>query len=319
MNVRGERTRTRLVQATIDVVAEVGYARATTKAIAEAAGVAEGTIYRHFPDKRQLFYAAVMDRNTAVLDWITALPQRAGTGTVRGNLREALLQLGRLRTDLLPLELWLRSDPELSKELAAAFAAVPRLGDLLQPPGPGDGAAASASPQAPSADPGAPDSPVLGPSTAGPSTADASTDAPPAAPSTDDASTDGPPVGPSTEDHTMPGALPHSAAQPGAIPPHLLPVDLAVTGPGLPGPPQFIARYLSAERDLGRIRADAQPEQVAVLLLVILFGVAMSQFGVGLDERLIGVAVDTVLDGIGPLPTGAAGAAGAGTGPILPG
>ncbi len=114
MNVRGDRTRAKLIQATIDVVAEVGYARATTRAIAEAAGVAEGTIYRHYTDKRQLFFAAVFDRNAAVLDWVTALPGRAGKATVRDNLRDALIRLGQLRAELLPLELALRGDPELS-------------------------------------------------------------------------------------------------------------------------------------------------------------------------------------------------------------
>src|SRR4051812_39012315 len=121
MNARGARTRALLIQATIDVVAESGYARATTKAISDAAGVAEGTIYRHFPDKRQLFFAAVMDRNAAVLNWIAGLPQRAGTGTVAGNLREALEQFGHLRADLIPLELWLQSDAEHGRDLAAAM------------------------------------------------------------------------------------------------------------------------------------------------------------------------------------------------------
>jgi len=48
---RGEATRVRLIEATAQVVAEVGYANASTRAIAKAAGVAEGTIYRHFPNK----------------------------------------------------------------------------------------------------------------------------------------------------------------------------------------------------------------------------------------------------------------------------
>jgi AcrR family transcriptional regulator len=129
MNARGDQTRAKLIQATIDVVAEVGYGRATTRAIAEAAGVAEGTIYRHYADKRQLFFAAVFDRNAAVLDWVTALPGRAGKATVRDNLREALIRLGQLRSDLLPLELALRGDPELSAPLGAPDQRAPATGD----------------------------------------------------------------------------------------------------------------------------------------------------------------------------------------------
>lgn len=130
MNVRGDQTRAKLIQATIDVVAEVGYGRATTRAIAEAAGVAEGTIYRHYADKRQLFFAAVFDRNAAVLDWVTALPGRAGKATVRDNLRDALIRLGQLRSELLPLELALRGDPELSVSLGAQDSADPGPGGL---------------------------------------------------------------------------------------------------------------------------------------------------------------------------------------------
>ena len=54
---RGERTRARLIEATLSVVGEVGYARASTRAIADAAGMSEGALYRHFPDKAALFFA----------------------------------------------------------------------------------------------------------------------------------------------------------------------------------------------------------------------------------------------------------------------
>jgi AcrR family transcriptional regulator len=116
MSARGDDTRARLVQATADVVRRLGYARTTTRAIAEAAGVAEGTIYRHFPHKQQLFLAAVMDRNQAVVAAVAALPDAAGTGTVRANVSSALHTLGRLRDDLLPMELALMADPELVRE-----------------------------------------------------------------------------------------------------------------------------------------------------------------------------------------------------------
>jgi AcrR family transcriptional regulator len=116
MSARGDDTRARLVQATADVVRRLGYARATTRAIAEAAGVAEGTIYRHFPHKQQLFLAAVMERNQAVVDAVAALPGAAGTGTVRENVSGALHTLARLRDDMLPMELALMADPDLVRE-----------------------------------------------------------------------------------------------------------------------------------------------------------------------------------------------------------
>jgi AcrR family transcriptional regulator len=128
MSERGARTRARLIQATTDVVGQVGYARATTRAIADAAGVAEGTIYRHFPDKQHLFFAAVLERNAPVIEWVAQLPALAGQASVRANLGEALVHLGRLRADLLPLELSLRADPDLARNLQQAAAGAPAQG-----------------------------------------------------------------------------------------------------------------------------------------------------------------------------------------------
>ncbi len=123
-STRGSATRARLLAAARDVVAAVGYPHATTKAIAAAAGVAEGTIYRHFPDKHALFLAAVVDANQPVIAWMTELPQRAGHATVAINLHQALTALTSLRQHMLPLELAMLTDPELAARRRAGFAAL---------------------------------------------------------------------------------------------------------------------------------------------------------------------------------------------------
>jgi len=134
---RGEATRTRLIEATLSVAREVGYAHASTRAIAQAAGVAEGTIYRHFPDKASLFFAAVLESNGPVVAWVTTLPERAGEGTVEGNLTEAAVRLATLRDQIMPLELAIATDPELAAQRQRAMAAA---GTPL--PGPPEGIAA---------------------------------------------------------------------------------------------------------------------------------------------------------------------------------
>jgi AcrR family transcriptional regulator len=48
-------TRDRLLAAARDLIEEGGYASASVVAIAERAGVASGTVYRHFPSKAELF------------------------------------------------------------------------------------------------------------------------------------------------------------------------------------------------------------------------------------------------------------------------
>lgn len=133
MTERGITTRARLIAATVEVVREVGYAHATTRLIAQHAGVAEGTIYRHFPDKAALFFAAVFQRNTAVLEGLSGLADRAGASTVEANLTETLLRLASLRAELLPLELALLTDPELADRRRQAVTEL-RTGKLEGPP-----------------------------------------------------------------------------------------------------------------------------------------------------------------------------------------
>jgi AcrR family transcriptional regulator len=55
-----DETRGRILEAAAHVFGEQGYARATTRALAAAAGVNEVTLFRHFGSKQNLF-AAVME------------------------------------------------------------------------------------------------------------------------------------------------------------------------------------------------------------------------------------------------------------------
>ncbi len=199
MTARGDRTQARLIEATLAVVAEVGYARASTRAIAERAGVAEGTIYRHFADKTALFFAAALAPSGDVLEWITSLPARAGTSTVEANLEEAMLRLAELESRVLPLEIAIQADPDLARQRNAA------LGRAATPPG---------------------------------------------------------------------------------------------------GPPEAVAAYIRAERDLGRVPPEVDPSDAAVVLLATLFGLAMtrgSEWGGTLDER-IRAAVRLYVRGIAAPP-----------------
>ncbi len=196
MTRRGEATRARLLDATRSVVREVGYAHATTRAIAAEAGVTEATIYRHFPDKRALFFAAVLEPSSTMLDELADLPERAGKGTVEENLVWALAHLASLRDQVLPLELALPTDPQMV----------------------------------------VPDSvPLLGAGGAGP----------------------------------------------------------------IPGPPGAIATYLAAEKRLGRVRADIDPDEVAVVLLVMLFGMSLRPQPAAIRTGALAAAVRIVVRGIG--------------------
>jgi AcrR family transcriptional regulator len=119
---RGAATRQALMDAASRVFEQRGFARATTREIAAAAGVAEGTIYRHFADKhalfREVFFAAVGSMG----DDLRRFPERAGGGTVRGNLEYLFGLLGTLQERSAPLLASMSADPELANSFAAHIA-----------------------------------------------------------------------------------------------------------------------------------------------------------------------------------------------------
>lgn len=117
MTERGETTRQQLLDAAAAVFSERGYARATTKEIAKAAGVAEGTIYRHFADKKELFRAVFTERNASNFAAITDLPDLAGTKTVRENLQFLLRAIEDVEAHVAPLQAAMSSDAELARSL----------------------------------------------------------------------------------------------------------------------------------------------------------------------------------------------------------
>ncbi len=81
-------TRSQILAAAERLIQDRGLAAATTRAIAEAARCAEGSIYRHFPDKHALFMEIVRTRFPRFLELIHSLPEQAGKRTVRKNLED---------------------------------------------------------------------------------------------------------------------------------------------------------------------------------------------------------------------------------------
>jgi AcrR family transcriptional regulator len=116
---RGSRTRQTLIVAAHEVFGRRGFANATTREIAQLAGVAEGTIYRHFPDKEALFHAVFVESVSGPLELLRRFPQRAGTATVRDNLAALLDLLGSMQESTAPLMASLAADQVLAESFAA--------------------------------------------------------------------------------------------------------------------------------------------------------------------------------------------------------
>jgi AcrR family transcriptional regulator len=119
---RSADTHQALMDAALQVFTERGFARATTREIAAAAGVAEGTIYRHFADKHALFREVFFSVMAGMGEELRRLPERAGSGTVRGNLEYLFGLLAILQERTAPLLASMAADPELAGSFAAHVA-----------------------------------------------------------------------------------------------------------------------------------------------------------------------------------------------------
>lgn len=134
-------TRERILAAAIDVMRTRGVSAATTRAIAQAAGISESLIYRYFTNKLEVLRAAVRERvGSGFADSLRALPDQVGRGSVSTNVERVIRNAVAYYHDLVPLLASLFSDNELlgwyrqslnGHELGPQYRAVEILGAYL--------------------------------------------------------------------------------------------------------------------------------------------------------------------------------------------
>ena len=108
-------TRERLIDATERIIRNGGIMAVTTKDIAQEAGFAEGTLYRHFPDKTALLLAVFRERlEGTFLTLILSLPQRAGEASVAANLEQLAAAAVQFFSQTAPLSAAMAADPDLA-------------------------------------------------------------------------------------------------------------------------------------------------------------------------------------------------------------
>ncbi|KOX11489.1 MULTISPECIES: TetR/AcrR family transcriptional regulator [unclassified Streptomyces] len=78
--------RERLFEAAERVVARDGAAALTSRAVTAEAGCAKGVLHTHFEGLDEFVAELVLDRFTRTAALATALPEKAGSGSVTGNL-----------------------------------------------------------------------------------------------------------------------------------------------------------------------------------------------------------------------------------------
>jgi AcrR family transcriptional regulator len=106
--------RERIVAAAIQVIREHGVTRATTKEIARAAKVSEGSIYNHFENKTALFGAAFGAVTSGIRGPMRELAASVGKGTVEGNLERLAGAAVRFYGELLPMTASALADHQVS-------------------------------------------------------------------------------------------------------------------------------------------------------------------------------------------------------------
>src|SRR6266511_4114415 len=106
--------RERIVAAAIQVIRERGVTRATTKEIARAAKVSEGSIYNHFENKTALFGAAFGAVTSGIRGAMRELAASVGKGTVEGNLERLAGAAVRFYGELLPMTASALADHQVS-------------------------------------------------------------------------------------------------------------------------------------------------------------------------------------------------------------
>ena len=127
-------TRQALLDAALQVFLERGFARATTREIAHTAGVAEGTIYRHFADKHALFHDVFVSLMGEAAEELLRFRERAGRETVRDNLEHLFTLVGGMQEQLSSLMASMWADPDLAKKVSARARELSPEGFV--PPGP---------------------------------------------------------------------------------------------------------------------------------------------------------------------------------------
>jgi AcrR family transcriptional regulator len=91
----------------------LGMARATTKEIAQAAGLSEAALYRHFADKAELFLCVIGERMPQLVATLRDLPARVGRRTVRSNLEDVARVALPFYDETAPMAASFFSEPEL--------------------------------------------------------------------------------------------------------------------------------------------------------------------------------------------------------------
>jgi AcrR family transcriptional regulator len=124
-----EAVRRHILAAARRVIDTKGLAAASTRAVADEAGISGGTLYNYFTDHTQLLAKSIVARASELTGPALDLPERAGRGTVVDNLAYFVRQAARILDQLIPAFAATFSDSALLEAVRTEMAEVTTLSD----------------------------------------------------------------------------------------------------------------------------------------------------------------------------------------------
>jgi AcrR family transcriptional regulator len=120
-----QRTRKTVIAATLDVIAETGFAGASLGAIARRAGVTRGSIYSNFAGRDELMMAAVASQGmTLDRDFSQPMPLGAQLRRFAENLLEQFPAAAGGGGLIIQFQVYAMTQPPLRAQLAATYEAM---------------------------------------------------------------------------------------------------------------------------------------------------------------------------------------------------
>lgn len=121
--------RNHIMEASWRIIQRHGLAAASTRTIAEEAGVSGGTLYNYFDNHRQLLAKSIVNHGKNLADPVADFASRAGKGTVAGNLEYFVRQAATVLDQLVPPLAAAFSDHDLVDAVRREIADVDPLRD----------------------------------------------------------------------------------------------------------------------------------------------------------------------------------------------
>jgi AcrR family transcriptional regulator len=134
MRADAQRNRVKILAAAQEVFAEQG-ATASTEEVARRAGVAIGTVFRHFPTKNDLFTAIMKDLTRRFVSEVETLARQGDPDALYGFFNQVVEQAAAKKTvvELLDVDIQVGDQLDLMRSAIGALLANAQRGGTVRP------------------------------------------------------------------------------------------------------------------------------------------------------------------------------------------